>query len=176
MFPICTVGHSTRPIETFVTMLRDAGVTLLADVRSIPRSRTNSDYNLGALPAILAGYQIGHIHIAELGGRRARQPGVDPTLNAFWMNQSFHNYADYALSDSFSSGYRCLIDLSANQRCAIMCAEAVWWRCHRRIIADYLVSEGREVLHLMAPGRTERARLTPAARSEGGHLVYPASR
>lgn len=176
MLPIFTIGHSTRPIETFIAMLRDAGVTMLADVRSIPKSRTNPDYNLATLPETLAPYQIGHIHIAELGGRRPRQPGVDPALNAFWQNQSFRNYADYAFSKSFGTGYRRLLDLSAKQRCAIMCAEAVWWRCHRRIIGDYLLSDGREVLHLMAPGRTERAKLTAAARPEGGHLVYPPER
>lgn len=170
---VYTIGHSTRPVETFVDMLRGVGVAMLVDVRSIPQSRTNPHYNLDTLPETLEPYQIGHVHITELGGRRPRQQEVDPALNGFWQNQSFHNYADYALSDSFALGYRYLLDHSAGQRCAIMCAEAVWWRCHRRIIADYLINDGREVVHLVGPGRSELARITPSARPREGHLIYP---
>ena len=92
----------------------------------------------------------------------------------FWENQSFHNYADYALSDEFEAGLDELMALSSNRRVAIMCAEAVWWRCHRRIIADYLILHGREVIHLMGAGRIEPARMTPAATERDGHLAYPA--
>jgi uncharacterized protein (DUF488 family) len=106
---------------------------------------------------------------------RGRSLDVPPEMNAFWENQSFHNYADYALSPSFSGGLDQFERLSDVQRTAIMCSEAVWWRCHRRIIADYLLFRGREVLHLMDKQRVESARMTPAARERDGHLVYPAS-
>src|SRR3546814_7302659 len=94
------------------------------------RSRTNPQYNLDVLPTTLAEYQINHTYIAELGGRRPRQRSIDPQLNGFWQNQSFHNYADYALSSDFQPGFRRLLELSQRKKCAIMCSEAVWWRCH----------------------------------------------
>ena len=171
--PIYTIGHSTRPIEEFVELLRLGHVQRLVDVRSIPRSRTNPQYNLDTLPETLAAWQIRHTIIPELGGRRSRQKEVPPELNAFWQNRSFHNYADYALSAEFRDGLDRLIALSVETPCAIMCSEAVWWRCHRRIIADYLLLRGRVVLHLMGQGRIERASPTPGARAEGDLLVYP---
>ncbi|WP_336969790.1 DUF488 domain-containing protein [Sphingobium aromaticiconvertens] len=172
-FPIYTVGHSTRTISQFVEMLRAAQVTELVDVRSIPRSRTNPQYNLDALPMALAEYQINHTYIEELGGRRPRQWSIDPELNSFWQNQSFHNYADHALSSDFHAGFRQLLELSQRKTCAIMCSEAVWWRCHRRIVADYLLDGGREVFHLMGNGRIEPAKVTSAATRQGGQLIYP---
>lgn len=172
-FPIYTVGHSTRTIEEFVDILRGAGVTQLVDVRSIPRSRTNPQYNLDTLPEALAHYQIGHVYLEDLGGRRPLQPSVDPAINGFWQNQSFHNYADYATTEPFHSGLGRLLELSAQKTSAIMCAEAVWWRCHRRIIADYLLSEARAVYHLMGAGRIEPAKMTPAAEPIGANLLYP---
>ena len=171
--PVYTVGHSTRPIEEFVEILRLGNVKRLVDVRSIPRSRTNPQYNLDALPETLAAWQIGHTIIPELGGRRGRQKTVPPELNAYWQNRSFHNYADYAMSGEFRAGLERLIGLSVEAPCAIMCSEAVWWRCHRRIIADYLLLQGRVVLHLMGNGHIERASRTPAAEVAGDVLVYP---
>lgn len=171
--PVYTIGHSTRSLDEFVEMLRGAGVRCVVDVRSIPRSRTNPQYNLDALPEALADRQIRHRFIAELGGRRPRQKDVDPDVNGFWQNQSFHNYADYALSDTFHEGLRELEELADATPCAIMCAEAVWWRCHRRIIADYLLAHGRTVLHLMGEGRIDPATMTPGARKESGRIVYP---
>lgn len=94
-------------------------------------------------------------------------------MNGWWTNRSFHNYADYALSEVFLSGIEQLEALAQERRIAVMCSEAVWWRCHRRIIADYLLSRGREVFHLMGPGKVDRASMTPAARRRGKHLVYP---
>ena len=172
--PIYTIGHSTRSLEEFVDILRDGGVGCVVDVRSIPRSRTNPQYNLDTFPEALAGWQIRHRFIAELGGRRSRQKDVDPDVNGFWQNQSFHNYADYALSDTFQEGLRQLEEIAAATPCAVMCSEAVWWRCHRRIIADYLLSGGRSVLHLMGRGRIEPAKMTPGARKDGERVVYPA--
>ena len=171
--PIYTVGHSTRTLDEFIEILRLGNVQRLVDVRSIPRSRTNPQYNLDALPATLSAWQIRHTIIPELGGRRSRQKGVPPEFNGYWQNRSFHNYADYAISEEFRVGLNRLIDLSVEAPCAIMCSEAVWWRCHRRIIADYLLLQGRVVLHLMGNGRIERASRTSAARAAGDVLVYP---
>lgn len=171
--PIYTIGHSTRSIEEFVELLRAGPVRHLIDVRSIPRSRTNPQYNLDTLPDTLADWQIRHTIIPELGGRRARQKQVDPDVNGFWDNQSFHNYADYALSDEYRTGLDRLVALSAEAPCAIMCSESVWWRCHRRIIADYLLLRGHEVLHLMGKDRVEPAKMTPGAKADGDVLTYP---
>lgn len=162
--PVFTIGHSTRTIEQFVDLLRAGQVDMLVDIRSTPRSRTNPQYNLDTLLEALAGWQIGHIRIDELGGRRPKSKTVPPEVNAFWINQSFHNYADYALSDEFGHGFEQLQALSAERRCAEMSSEAVWWRCHRRFVADYLLSEGREVFHLMAADRVDPAKINPAAR------------
>jgi uncharacterized protein (DUF488 family) len=117
---------------------------------------------------------MGYERIAELGGLRGRSKTVPPELNGFWENQSFHNYADYALSAEFEAGIERLSALAAERRTAIMCAEAVWWRCHRRIIADYLLARGWSVTHLMGEGREEPAKMTPAAEERDGRLVYPA--
>jgi len=172
--PIHTIGHSTRSIPEFVELLRFGQVELVVDIRSVPRSRRNPAYNLDTLPAELAPYQIGHTQIDELGGLRKKSKVIPPEVNAFWVNQSFHNYADYALSDEFRTGLGQLVALAAKGRVAIMCSEAVWWRCHRRIVADYLLLEGREVAHLMGSGRAVQARMTEAARVRQGGLVYPA--
>lgn len=155
-------------------LLRTAAVELVVDIRSVPRSRTNPQYNFDVIADELREWQVGYERIAELGGLRAKSAGVPPKVNAFWQNQSFHNYADYALSAEFGLGLYRLMAIAAERRTAIMCAEAVWWRCHRRIVADYLMLHGREVFHLMSPGRAERARMTPAAVEEDGRLVYPA--
>lgn len=173
--PICTIGHSTRTIEEFVELLRVGEVATLVDVRSIPRSRTNPQYNLDRLPEELAAYQLRHRYIAELGGLRKKTPEVEPETNGLWRNKSFHNYADYALTEPFRAGLDELLALAERERCAIMCSEAVWWRCHRRIIADHLIFGGHEVVHLMAVGHEVRATPTAGARPTGdGRVVYPA--
>ena len=172
--PVFTIGHSTRSIEEFVDLLRVAEVRLVVDVRTIPRSRTNPQYNLDHLPGALAPFQIGHRYIASLGGLRKRTREIDPEVNGLWRNKSFHNYADYALTEPFREGLDELTGLAQTQRCAIMCSEAVWWRCHRRIIADYLLLGGRDVLHLMAPRRADPATITPGAVPANGGLTYPA--
>lgn len=171
--PIYTLGHSTRPIEAFVELLRAGNVQRLVDVRSIPRSRTNPQYNLETLPDLLEQWQIRHTIIPALGGRRSRQKDVAPEVNAYWNNQSFHNYADYALSSTFQDGLDELTKLADEGNCAIMCSEAVWWRCHRRIIADYLLFRGRTVLHLMGENRIAAAKMTLAAVPRNGVLNYP---
>ena len=171
--PVYTIGHSTRTIPEFVDVLRTGGVKLVVDIRTIPRSRTNPQYNEDVLPDELAAYQVGYRRIAELGGLRSRSHDVPREVNGYWENKSFHNYADYALSDHFEHGLDQLLMLSSEQVVAIMCSEAVWWRCHRRIVADYLMLRGVPVFHLMGPGKTEPARTTAGAQERDGHLVYP---
>jgi uncharacterized protein (DUF488 family) len=173
--PFFTIGHSTRPVREFVDLLKAGQIDLVVDVRTVPRSRTNPQYNCDTLPKTLAPFAIAYEHIAVLGGLRARTRDVAANLNAFWENQSFHNYADYALSPPFRHGLDRLRALGQERRCAIMCAEAVWWRCHRRIIADYLLAEGETVFHILSADRIEPAHMTPAARRRAdGSLVYAA--
>jgi uncharacterized protein (DUF488 family) len=169
-----TIGHSTLSVDGFVEALKNVRVVLVVDVRTVPRSRTNPQFNRDALPHSLAPFGIGYEHMAVLGGLRSKNRSVPPSVNAFWENDSFHNYADYAMSDAFRDGLSRLRELGHARRCAIMCAEAVWWRCHRRIVADYLVAAGEEVFHIIGAS-VEPARLTDAARvSESGVLTYPA--
>src|SRR3984957_1013453 len=158
--PFFTIGHSTRPIDEFVALLMTAEVKLVIDVRTVPRSRTNPQFNRDALPASLDAHGIAYEHFAALGGLRGKQPDVSPDVNAFWENASFHNYADYALDEEFRSGLEKLRALGHATRSAVMCAESLWWRCHRRIIADYLIAAGDEVLHILGPGHPDPAGLT----------------
>jgi uncharacterized protein (DUF488 family) len=157
-------------------LLREADIRLVVDVRAMPRSRTTPQYNIDVLPPELAASQIGYEHIAALGGRRGKARNVPPSVNAFWQNDSFHNYADYAMSESFREGLARLRELGHARPCAIMCAEAVWWRCHRRIIADYLLAADATVLHILGPGRIVPAHLTLGAKVDApGMLSYPAA-
>jgi len=173
--PFYTIGHGRRTIAEFVDLLGSAMVSLLVDVRTMPRSRFNPQYNQDALPGTLKPFGIGYEHIAALGGLRSKTREVDPAVNAFWDNDSFHNYADYAMSARFHAGLDRLRELGGLQRCAIMCAETVWWRCHRRIITDYLLAVGEQVFHILAPGKIEPATMNEAARQQGKDvLVYPA--
>jgi uncharacterized protein (DUF488 family) len=171
--PVFTIGHSTRTIAEFAELLRSGPARLVVDVRTVPRSRRNPQYNADALGGELAEYQVGYARIAGLGGLRGRSSDIPPETNALWQNRSFHNYADYALSPDFGGALDELLELSATERCAIMCAEAVWWRCHRRIIADYLLVRGREVFHLMGDHRAVAAQLTPGAQISGLKITYP---
>jgi uncharacterized protein (DUF488 family) len=171
-----TVGHSTHPLASFAGLLNKAGVRLVVDVRTVPRSRTNPQYNRDGLPQALSASRIGYEHIAALGGLRPRSAEIAPQVNAFWKNQSFHNYADYAMGDAFRGGLERLRVLGHAQLCTVMCAEGLWWRCHRRIIADYLLAAGEEVSHILPDGKVVPARLTETARREAGVLTYPACR
>lgn len=171
----CTIGHSNRTPDVVVDMLRDARVGILVDVRSFPRSRSNPGFNIDTFPGLLADVQIGYRHMPDLGGRRPKQPGVADETNDMWRVKSFQNYADYALGDAFGSAYAELVEMGKASRICMMCSEAVWWRCHRRIITDYLLLHGHAVTHLMAPGRSEPARPTDGAKlRDDGHVVYPA--
>lgn len=170
---IFTIGHSTRPIDVFIQMLKSFDVNAVVDIRTVPRSRTNPQYNLDVLPDLLAESDIQHYQIASLGGLRKKSKTVPNEVNAFWDNRSFRNYADYAFSEEFEEGLNQLLRLSDSRRCAIMCSEAVWWRCHRRIVADYLLSRGVEVLHIMDIGKSTEAILNPSAERTGIKLCYP---
>ncbi len=173
--PFFTIGHSNRSMEDFVDLLREAKIELLVDIRKMPMSRANPQFNKDALPAALSAFQIAYDHIAALGGLRGKLRGLPVDVNGFWTNESFHNYADYALSEPFHAGLQRLLDEGSRRRCAIMCSEAVWWRCHRRIVADYLIAAGRSVFHIMGKGHVEPAHLTPGAvLRDDGTIVYPA--
>lgn len=174
-YPFHTIGHATRPIGEFIDLLRSADVAVVADVRTVPRSRTNPQFNRDVLPPSLAASGIGYEHIASLGGLRGRRHEVGREVNAYWQNESFHNYADYAMSAAFREGLARLRELGRERRCAIMCAETLWWRCHRRIIADYLLASGETVFHILGPGHVEPAAINEAARRHAPDcLAYPA--
>ena len=171
---IFTIGHSNRSPETVLDMLTEVGVDLLADVRAFPRSRTNPAFNIDTFPAALDEQEIEYRHFEKLGGRRKKQPSVYPAVNRYWRVQSFHNYADYALGDEFKSALGEIENLASDRHVALMCSEAVWWRCHRRIIADYLMARGHHVCHLMAPGRQEPGEMTDGAvRRSADEVIYP---
>ncbi|MEO9189938.1 MAG: DUF488 domain-containing protein [Acetobacteraceae bacterium] len=171
--PYLTIGHSTRTVQEFVALLREGGADLVADVRTVPRSRTNPQFNADTLPGRLARDGILYHHLPKLGGLRGHRKDA-PSPNGFWENASFRNYADYALTAPFRDGLGELHTLAARHACAIMCAEAVWWRCHRRIITDYLLAEGEPVLHILGPGHIDPATMTRGARRQpDGSVLYP---
>ncbi len=171
---VFTIGHSTRGGDELIGLLREAGVDMLVDVRSFPRSRTNPQFNIDTLPAVLESEGIGYRHMAALGGRRNKQDLGRPSPNGWWRNASFRNYADYALTPAFRAGLGELMILSEARTCAVICAEAAWQRCHRQIITDHLLAAGLEVVHILRPGKTEAARLNPDAEVQGdGAVHYP---
>jgi uncharacterized protein (DUF488 family) len=171
---IFTIGHSTRSAEAFIALLREAGVDLVADVRRFPASRRHPQFNAEALERTLAGADIKYRHFPALGGRRSSAPRESP--HTLWREAAFRNYADYAETEEFRAAFAALRGLEAGHRPAIMCAEAVWWRCHRRIIADYLIAAGVEVRHIL-DGKIERASLTEDAQVRlDGTVLYAAPR
>lgn len=172
--PFFTVGHSNRSHEEFAALLTAADIGLVADIRKVPRSRANPQFNKDALPDALAATGISYEHLAALGGLRGKARTLSPDVNGFWTNKSFHNYADYALSKEYHAGLAHLLALGHERRCALMCSEAVWWRCHRRIVADYLIAHGETVFHIMGQGRVEPARLSAGAVVRPDEtVVYP---
>ena len=152
---IYTIGHSTRSADELIALLREAGVDLLVDVRTVPRSRFNPQFNADALPAALTAAGIGYRHFPALGGLRHLPKGAPPSPNGLWQNEAFQAYADYAITPPFRAALDAIARSADERVCAVMCAEAVWWRCHRRIVADYLLAAGDEVRHIMAPGKID---------------------
>jgi uncharacterized protein (DUF488 family) len=164
-----TFGHSTRSIEDFIEALSSFEIKVLADVRSYPSSQRYPQFNKENLKASLAEAAIDYQHFPELGGRRRARPD---SLNIAWRNESFRGYADYMDTEDFRRGITRLLDVARTRRTAIMCAEAVWWRCHRSLISDYLKAKGIDVNHIMGAGKSQPHPFTSAARIVNGELSY----
>jgi uncharacterized protein (DUF488 family) len=167
---IHTIGHSTRSLTELVSLLRASSVAILVDIRTIPRSRHNPQFNGDALAAALPGAGLRYVHLPRLGGLRHRRPD---SPNTGWRNASFQGFADYMLTDEFEAGLSELRNLTAEGRVALMCAEAVPWRCHRSLIADVLTARGAHLVHITGPGRSSPHRITPFARIGGAVVTYP---
>lgn len=170
---VWTIGHSDRTFDAFVSLLKENGVALVADVRSVPRSRHAPQFNIATLPAALAAEGIGYEHLAELGGWRH---GRADSPNTGWRNASFRAYADYMLTPEFAEALDGLLRLAAERPTAIMCAEAVPWRCHRSLVADALIVRGVEVWDILGPGSVREHVLTAFASVTDGRITYPAPR
>ena len=168
---IWTIGHSTRPIEELVGLLKRHEIQLVVDVRIIPYSRRNPQFHMATLAASLKNAGLHYHHLPALGGRRKSRPD---SVNLGWRNTSFRGYADYMQTEAFEKGLKELTSREENARTAIMYAEAVPWRCHRSLIADALICRGWEVRHILSPTKADAHALTPFARLENGRLTYPA--
>jgi uncharacterized protein (DUF488 family) len=167
---IYTIGHSTHPLEEFLALLRPLGVTRVVDVRTVPRSRHNPDYNRETLPGRLQETGIAYEHSPALGGWRKAQPD---SVNTAWREPSFRGYADYMQTPEFRAALEELLGKARGERLAILCAEAMPWSCHRRLIGDALLVRGAEVQHIISGGRLEEHTLTPWALVEGQRITYP---
>jgi hypothetical protein len=165
-----TIGHSTRPVDELVWTLCNVGVSTLVDIRSIPRSRHNPQFNADVLPVTLRAHALHYAHLSRLGGLRRARPD---SLNTGWRNASFRGFADYISTDDFEAGLSELRELTVHGRVALMCAEAVPWRCHRSLIADVLTARGARVCHLTGRDHSALHRLTPFARVKGANVTYP---
>jgi uncharacterized protein (DUF488 family) len=168
--PILTVGHSNRTIEDFLAILQAHGVEHLVDIRTVPRSRHNPQFNREAMPASLAAAGIRYTHMPGLGGLRHARPD---STNTGWRNASFRGYADYMQTPEFEKNLAELLRLAEGTRVAVMCAEAVPWRCHRSLVADALAARGVAVEHLMSSTEANPHKLTSFARIEGSRVFYP---
>ena len=167
---VLTIGHSTRTIEEFIRLLKAHGVTCIVDVRTVPRSRRNPQFNRETLPASLQAVGIAYIHMAALGGLRRPKPD---SINTGWRNASFRGYADYMQTPEFRTTLEKLLLLAKKQRVALMCAEAVPWRCHRSLIADALVAREIPTEHIMSESRRDAHALRSFAKRTGIYLTYP---
>jgi uncharacterized protein (DUF488 family) len=166
---VWTIGHSTRTFEDFLALLQSAKIEALADVRRFPGSRRLPHFGQEALSAALAPAGIVYEHFAELGGRRQAR---NDSPNTAWRDPAFRGYADYMMTSEFRAGIARLLDLARAKRTAFMCAEALWWQCHRGLIADHLKAAGHDVLHILGPGKTEPHPFTSAASIVDGALSY----
>ncbi|MGQ0544931.1 MAG: DUF488 domain-containing protein [Betaproteobacteria bacterium] len=168
---VLTVGHSTRPIDEFIALLKAHGVERVVDVRTVPKSRHNPQFGKDALPRSLAQAGIGYTHMPELGGLRRPRPDSE---NTGWRNASFRGYADYMQMPQFAAALEEVISLGRKERIALMCAEAVPWRCHRSLIADALLVRGIAAEDITSPTRRAPHKLTRFARVRGTDITYPA--
>jgi uncharacterized protein (DUF488 family) len=168
---IWSVGHGARPLEEFIALLCAADIGALADVRLLPGSRRHPHFGAESLEASLGEIGVAYVHLPGLGGRR--EPRADSPHRALRV-AAFRGYADHMSSAEFARGYKRLTSLAGESRTAFMCAETLWWQCHRRLIADRLTVDGWAVTHLFAPGKSEPHVLWDAARIDEGHLVYDA--
>jgi uncharacterized protein (DUF488 family) len=170
---IWTIGHSTRAIDEFISLLKESQIKLLVDVRAFPGSKRYPQFNKEALAKSLSAHGIRYEHFPELGGKRKSRPD---SRNTAWRNASFRGYADYMETEQFRKGIERLLEVAVEAGpTAIMCAEAVWWRCHRSLIADYLKARGGEVLHVLGANKVEPHPFTSAARIVNGELSYEAN-
>jgi hypothetical protein len=167
---VFTIGHSTRPIEDFIHLLKSHGVLHLVDVRTMPRSRFNPQFDIANLPELLRAANIHYTHLPGLGGLRRPRPD---SINRGWRNQSFRGYADYMQTAEFKQTLQRCLELAAAEPVALMCAEAVPWRCHRSLIADALVARGIDALEIASETRVRPHTLTPFARVDGVEVTYP---
>jgi uncharacterized protein (DUF488 family) len=167
---VLTVGHSTRTLEAFVSLMQMHGVTRVVDIRTIPRSRHNPQFNGDTLPESLSAVDIGYTYMPGLGGLRRARPD---SPNQGWRNASFRGYADYMQTPEFKENLQKLLDVARRERIALMCAEAVPWRCHRSLIADALSVRGIPVEHIMSAKSRQAHRLTPFARVKNASVTYP---
>jgi uncharacterized protein (DUF488 family) len=167
---IFTIGHSTHSLEELVSLLRGQGVSAVVDVRMYPRSRRMPHFNSDALETSLPSHGISYLHLPALGGRRSPAPD---SPNGGWREEQFRGYADHMESDEFQTGLSRLEELARSSPAAVMCAEALWWRCHRRLVSDALLVRGWRVLHIGPDGGTSEHELTPFAVVDGERLVYP---
>jgi uncharacterized protein (DUF488 family) len=167
---ILTIGHSTHPLETFIRLLQAQGVTLVADVRTVPRSRHHPQFNRETLPEQLELAGIGYVHLPGLGGLRRPRPD---SPNRGWHNETFRGFADYMQTPEFAENLEALMRLARKERLALMCAEAVPWRCHRSLIADALSVRGLPVEHILGLRSRQPHRLTAFARVRDEGLTYP---
>jgi uncharacterized protein (DUF488 family) len=175
--PFFTIGHSNRTLAEFVELVEESDVELIVDVRRLPGSTRYPQFNADALAEALQDVEIGLRRAEALTGRRPVSRDVPFEVNAWWENRSFHNYADHALSDDFRDGLDALCDWGRSRRAAVMCSEAAWWRCHRRIIADHLLARGADVRHILARGHVDAAQLSAGAViGEDGRVTYPGGR
>jgi uncharacterized protein (DUF488 family) len=165
-----TIGHSNRSFAEFAALLKAHGIELVADIRTVPKSRHNPQFNREALAASLPEAGIGYVHIPELGG--LRHPRKD-SINLAWRNDSFRGYADYMQTEAFHAALDVLLRTAAERRTAIMCAEAVPWRCHRSLVADAAMARGIEVRHITSATAANPHKLTPFAQVEGPRVTYP---
>lgn len=175
MAAIFTLGHSNRTLAEFLELLAENNIQHLVDVRKLPGSTKYPQFNADALEVALAGHGVGMHRLENLTGRRPVSKTVPLEVNAWWKVRSFHNYADHALSDGFGAALAALRSLGGQGATAVMCAEAVWWRCHRRLIADHLLAHQDQVLHIMGPGKVQAAELSAGAVVDGdAGVTYPA--